>query len=504
MKACEYKKIIVLIIAAVSVCVFFAACGGADPKDSENNNSAILDNPAREEITETADGKIFPDIPEADYGGHEFKILLALNFVSEDYFWNDFDAEEENGDVINDAVYRRNIYVEDKFNVKISTVRKSILDMVEVEGLKSIRIAVQAGDYAYDAALLSTYSACPLAMEGLLMDLNSMSPLDLSKPWWDAKANEDLMIKGKMFYTAGDISNMAGNATNAILFNKKLVQEFGLEDPYPLVKEGGWTFDKLVEMASPVSADLNGDGRYNFDDRYGALIWDNSLMAMVNAVGEQCAKINAGGEIVLTFNSERTLSIFDKFTDFLFDKTKALGYQRQDWAGVRANQMFENNQALFYLKMIDEVPHLRAMEVDFGILPYPKFDESQKNYYNTVDVWHTGFICAPILQEDVSRTGAILEALAAESRYTLRPAYYDLALKSKHARDDESQEMLDIIFSTRNYDVGWMYQIGGYVEELLNLFRNYKKEFTSMYEKYEPKAINDVKKINTAFGEIIN
>ncbi|MCL1794385.1 MAG: extracellular solute-binding protein [Oscillospiraceae bacterium] len=503
MKIFRFEKIFAAMIAVIAAPIIFAACGGPDATNGENKKNEASEAPFSGEIVESANGKILPDIPDADYGGHKFTILVALNFVSEEYFWNDFDAEEENGDTINDAVYRRNTYVEDTYNVKIVTVRKSILDMVETEGLKSIRTSVSSGDYTYDAALLSTYSACPLATEGLLMDLNSMAPLDLSKPWWDAKANEDLMIKGKMFYTAGDISNVASNATNAILFNKKLVQELGLEDPYPYVKEGKWTFDKLMEMALPASADLNGDGKYDFEDRYGGLIWDNSLMAMVNAVGEQCAKIDASGEIVLTFNSEKTLDIFDKFTDFLFDKTQALGYQRQDWAGVRANQMFENNQALFYLKMIDEVPHLRAMEVDFGILPYPKFDENQKNYYNTVDVWHTGFICAPVLQEDASRTGAIFEALSAESKYTLRPAYYDRALKGKHARDDESQEMLDIIFSTRNYDVGWMYQIGGYVEELLNLFRNYKKDFTSMYEKYEPKAIKDIEKINTEFGKFI-
>jgi hypothetical protein len=431
--------------------------------------------------------------------------LIALNFVSPTYYWNDFEAESETGEAINDAIYKRNVYVEDTYGVKIVPIMKSYSDWGDGKvGQREIRKMTNAGDYAYDAALVSSYSACPLAIEGMLVDLNTMDPLDLSKPWWDAKANIDLSIKGKMFYTAGDISLLGSNATHAILFNKQLLGDYGMENPYQLIKEGKWTFDRMIEMASQVSHDLNGDGKYDFDDRYGALIWDNSLMAIVNAVGEQCARIDSNGEIRLTFNSEMTTAIFNKFTDFVFDKTKALGYQREDWAGERANKMFESNQALFYFRMIEEVSYLRNMEVDFGILPYPKYDENQKNYYNTVDVWHTGFICAPELQEDASRTGTILEALAAESKYTVKPAYYDRTLKGKHARDDESQEMLDIIFSTRNYDVGWIYYIGDYVENLLNLFRSYNKNFMSMYEKAEQSAQRQIDQINEEFGKVVN
>ena len=41
------------------------------------------------------------------------------------------------------------------------------------------------------------------------------------------------------------------------------------------------------------------------------------------------------------------------------------------------------------------------------------------------------------------------------------PAYYDVQLKTKIARDDESSEMLDIIFAGRKYDLGSIYDWGG-------------------------------------------
>jgi hypothetical protein len=113
-------------------------------------------------------------------------------------------------------------------------------------------------------------------------------------------------------------------------------------------------------------------------------------------------------------------------------------------------------------------------------------------------------MCVPVGQEDLSRTGSILEAMAAESMFTLKPAYYDIALKGKYIRDEDSEDMLDLIFDSKIYDLGWLYQIGGYNEEIMNLYRNRKTDFIFMYEKRETKAFIDIEKINAAFDEILN
>jgi len=182
----------------------------------------------------------------------------------------------------------------------------------------------------------------------------------------------------------------------------------------------------------------------------------------------------------------------------------ALTYQREDWASVRADAMFENNQALFYLQIMELVVRLRAMEIDFGVVPFPKLDTAQQDYFSTVGSWHSGFICVPIGQEDPARTGAILEALAAESMYTLLPAYYDIALKGKYVRDEESEEMLDLIFSSKVFDLGWIYQIGGYNENIMNQLRQMRKEFVSMYERGLGRAERDMERINEAFENILD
>ena len=506
------RKIIalILILTMIFVGLCFISCGDAKKNSDGNNDGDKNDSDDSEIVAEEEPGavKILPDIPDADYGGHQFNILLSINGEfsnSGGGMWNDFIAEVETGDTINDAIYARNVYVEEKYNVKLNVIEATAGDTMERGAAqKLLKNSVQANDNAYDAALLSGYATCQLASGGFLMDMNNMAPLDLTKPWWDQKANRDLMIKNKMFYTAGDISNVTNYATYAMLFNKQLIQEYGLEDPYALVRNGQWTYSKMIEMAVQISGDLNGDGKYDFEDLYGALVWDDTMMGIVNSIGEKCAVVNNNGEIELSLNTERVISVFNTYTDYVFDKTKALTYQRQDWDGAKSTNMFSNNQSLFWIQIMELVIRLRAQEINFGVLPYPKLEASQENYYSTVGSWHSGFICVPLAQEDSARTGAILEALAAESKYTLRPAFYDISLKGKYVRDEESEEILDLIFDSKIYDLGWLYQIGGYNERIMDLLRNFKNDFASMYDKNLSKAEKDIDKINLAFDEILN
>jgi len=48
----------------------------------------------------------------------------------------------------------------------------------------------------------------------------------------------------------------------------------------------------------------------------------------------------------------------------------------------------------------------------------------------------------------------MLEVLSNKSSKTIIPAYYDVALKTKYARDDESSEMLDLIMRMLFVDTG--------------------------------------------------
>ncbi|HHX54702.1 MAG TPA: extracellular solute-binding protein [Clostridiales bacterium] len=495
----ETLRIFCAVLSLLLLLPVIAACGS---KEASPAADTVPEGGETDVATEAETTLHMPDLPENDWGGYEFNFLISSNDEL-GKVKNDIKADEQTGDTVNDARYERNLKTEEKYGIKLSTLECNA--GTGGDGLKKFRASVAAGDASFDAAFMGGYDACVLAQEGMLYDLNSLPYIDLTNEWWDQKANADLTIKGRMFYTTGDISTADNDATYVIMFNKTLVKNYGLEDFYQDVYDGKWTLDVFKVAASSVHEDLNGNGEADVEDRFGILIWDDSMMGIVNSTGTKCCTVNPSGEIELTIYNDKVVNAIASFFEVAFDNQISLTYQRSKysgWDGVLSLDMFSNDQALFFMRLLLDVANLRNMEADFGLLPYPKSDETVDAYYQTLGSWHSVFLCVPMTTSDPERTGIVLEAMAAESMYTVTPAYYDVALKGKYARDEESLDMLDIILESRCYDLGWFYAIGGYNEEVMNLLRNFKPDFTSMYEKRTKSAYKLIDKINTAFAEI--
>ena len=155
----------------------------------------------------------------------------------------------------------------------------------------------------------------------------------------------------------------------------------------------------------------------------------------------------------------------------------------QDFLQKNSGKLFSGGQALFYVSGLGSVHSLRNSDVDFGILPVPKEDETGERYYNNVNYWINTFMSVPCTVSNPERTSLIIDVLAAESYYTLRPAYYEIALKVKYARDDASSEMLDMIFDNRVYDPAVQSSIGNLVNDLSQMFADENKAIASTFEK---------------------
>ncbi|NLB15992.1 MAG: hypothetical protein GX827_04195 [Clostridiales bacterium] len=147
--------------------------------------------------------------------------------------------------------------------------------------------------------------------------------------------------------------------------------------------------------------------------------------------------------------------------------------------------------------------NLRDMDEDFGIIPWPKYDETIDNYYANVDAGCNLFI-VPVTNPDPEKASVILEALAYESYLTVIPTYYDVVLTTKFTRDAESVEMLDIIRAGRVFDIGYYFfdnsndlnSVGWY------LANRSDRSFASVYAKYESMVQKQYAKVNEKFLEL--
>ena len=478
-----------LFALLLSLCIFLAACGGEAVETTADDVTLPVT-----EAVETL------GVPETgDFGGHTFTILYAGHSVS-----TEFGFEEESSIALDNAQYKRVKAVEQAYNVDIVEVqKKSSNTNGNGAGYLELSNAANSGTTDYDLTLTSAYDVAVLAYNGYLYDMASIPGIDLSKSWWDKNATDSLTVRGVTFFTTGDITVSDNYATFALMFNKKLLKDYGLESPYSMVYDGTWTFEEFGKMCKTVSEDLNQDGNMDLNDRFGLLVWDDSIVGIVNAAGERCATINENGEIVLTFYNDTTLSALEQYAAIAYDTQYALTYQRHTKTATILKTMWPSDQALFLTSYMSSIQSCRSMESDFGILPYPKLNEQQDKYYSCVAPYNARFICVPLVQEDIERTGIITEALAYYGQKIVTPAYYDVNLIGLSTRDEESSDMLDIIFGNRVYDIGYFYQLGPYNKQLILMLREYATNFTSMYETYRPSADTMLGVINQFYGEAV-
>jgi len=292
-----------------------------------------------------------------------------------------------------------------------------------------------------------------------------------------------------------------------IMFNKKLCNDYEIENLYQLVLSGKWTFDVMYGMMKYISKDLNGDGIIDDEDQLGLLTQSQHTLQLFNGAGEYMCRLNADKIPEITLYNDRAAGVIEKVKMIMTDKTISInaddyGHKYEDvWDGFQI-QMFSSNRALFFHAGMNRVTLLRNMETDFGIIPPPKYDENQDNYYPLLDPWCTSAVSIPTSVSNPETTGLITEALVYESRYTLLPAYYDVNIKTKFARDEESKEMIDMILANRLYDLGGVYGWGGISGFFGGLSNGTQNSLAAFWEKNSAKIESAMQKTLDQLSQI--
>ena len=431
------------------------------------------------------------EVPEnVDYDGYVFRIQSR----DADHHRKELSADTENGETINDAVYRRNISVEERLNIKIEPVYES--EEPESNPPALLRQSIMAGDDYVDLALVHTIEAGRLAADGLFHNWYSLEYVDFDKPWWNKSVADELTIDGQLYLAVGDLCISAIDYAWAMVYNMRLCEDFGIDNIYETVIDGKWTVDYFNILLKTASEDLNGDGQFDDNDRYGFVTHDNS--AIVNwmfALNQKVTSTGDDGLPELSLNTERMVSIVEKVDQILHSDNQTYVVTDSYTAGLGISHddavanLFSEGKALIAALRIYVIDQLRAMEEDFGIIPFPKYDEAQDGYYTHVD-GHAPLMCVPVTVSDLERTGVIVECLNAESYRTCVPAMYDIVLSEKYSRDEMSVQMLDLILGGRTQNFGYVYEGStGMQWSLTNLMKQNSTDFASYYQAREAAAI---------------
>jgi len=502
---------LVLSMLMLLSAVALTACNQNKPAETtDGGGSSDTTVPVTEDTT-PAVTEAPPPIPAESMDGYEFIIYSGVFSLVTSI--HDFEYNEENATVLDNAVFQRNAAVEALLDISIAS--ETVVcngTSGSAEGYTMMLRNKTANNYSYDAVILPAYDQSLISYSGANYDLNSVPYLDLKNSWWDQQAVNSLEIKGLQFFTTGDFSIDNFNSTILVTFNKKLAEQKDIPDLYQLVNEGKWTIDKWMELSAGVAEDLNGDDKWTDKDLYGTIVWDDAIYGVVNAAGELCCETDESGNFVLTLGTERVFDVFQKYSEFALDNSKCIRYQQTFNEAGKATfnagsplefTLFPNDQGLFLLTWFGVTTKFRDMETDYGILPMFKYDEEQKNYYNTVAPYNARFLSMPLIQEDVERVGKIIETIGFYSQKYVKPAYFDRMLYGSIVRDEESRPMLELIHANRVYDIGYYYQPSNINKQLLLDFRALKTNFTNSYNGLSRAAGIRIKTINGLFDKLV-
>ena len=423
-------------------------------------------------------------LPESDFEGAMYRV-----HVRNGYFGSEFFAEDETGDVVNDAVFKRNLAVEERFNITFGFIQN------DDDTLKTI----YANEDAYELIIPHARVGFADVLAGAYMDWSNLAYVDLDKPWWNQDAKNEFTIEGKLYGMIGQLSYQNLGMTFGMFFNKNLFDNHNIEYPYQCVSDGSWTFDKMAEIMVDGAKDLNGDGQIEIrDDQFGYVtqLWYGPINVLY-AQGGRTTDKDENDLPLLNLNTERNADIFDRYFAVLKDDNSFI------WQGghPQPDEIFSDGRAFFYEGDISWMTALRSSDTDFGIVTCPKYDENQESYYTMVNA-AANLFCVPVTNGNPDMTGIILEAWSAESYRVVIPAYFDVALQTKYTRDEESAEMLQVIVDCSIVDQ--LYYIGE-INSLdcigVQIAAGNGKNFASFYASHEKAALKSIDKIIDKFRE---
>lgn len=437
------KRSAILLLAAI-LSSSLAACGQEADRtpvtDEDTGTGSVQTVPADAETEDS-----IPALEVRDLGGRSVNILIRSE-------WNyEFIAEAESGDIVEDNVLKRNAAIEDRYNCTLNFIEKKGDWSNHAAFAKAIHSSVLAADGAYD--FVAGYQACLATniFDGDFMDLTELPYLTFDAPWWTKQGLEALTVNGKCYEIGGDIAFSLLEGIFCMFYNKTLAAQYDTEDLYQLVRDGAWTHEAMMRVIKGVGADLNGDSKMDRNDRFGFLTADTYIRPYLVAYDTPTLGYDTDGTLCCVWNNAHTVSVLEALLDMAYHEDVFFADPDQSML----IPMFRSSQTLLTPARLGLAAQLRDMDDDFGILPYPKFDENQAEY-RTTTFNEVSMISVPVTAPDPAMSALMIEAMCREAHTTIAPAFYEQALKGKFARDEESVEMVDLIRSTLSFDCGWI------------------------------------------------
>ena len=487
-RATSFILLVLMLVGAV-------ACANTPDNQPDAGTTAPAADGSNAEVTEAETTELSAEniLGPRDFGDE------TLTFYSRKYngAWSsDLLAPQEDGTILNDSIYKRNERLSAMYKIHFEQIESGKRDCAN----DAINL-MNSGDSDFQAMYMGLSDAANIAQKGFLLDMTALDNINLEGQWWTQSCNEAWSIGNKQYFATGAITVVDDQAIRTMFFNKDIIAQYNLKTIYDLVDDNEWVFEKFFEYVEIAKQD-NGDGTTTVDDIFGCAAQNTLGFMMTMGAGEMLASKDADDYpiIVASGNADRFVSVVDYLSGKIAGND---GIYQGDDEVIR--DIFGNGRSLFYAEVLMHAQTMRQnYEIAFGIIPMPKYNADQENYYQYSTGRNTTVICIPHTAkgDDLDMATFMVEAMAIESVETVTPAYYEICLKGRYADDAESAAMLDIVTASVATDMVEFFGWGGFHSTIQSAISagtpitSILKKNALAAEKIMKNTINDFQKLN--------
>lgn len=463
------KKCAVLLLISILLCCV-VGCVNENPDPNGDENPGL-----------SGSGEVIlkPNLPENLNFDEKIFTVLSNGNTLDTWIQRDIAVGDICANIVDDAIYDRNTYIEVTYNCTIKNYTEPSSTMnAKITNLNS------SGDTTFDIMTPYARTYGVLMQQGYFIDLHDVPSMDLSMPWYDSNAVSSLSIANRLFGVTSSFTVVDKKATVGMVFNKQIWGDYSEGSMYDIVTNNEWDLDKLAQLCALVAGESSGDDKMTpGEDMYGLYYQRDTLSAFINSCGLLFYTKDQNDLPDLTlFNNERGITIIDKIFDILYDQSICVNTMAAwtDWEGNMLQGFMQDKVLFMWIRMAD-IENLKSMESPFGILPCPKYDSNQSEYISSVNPYVCPIIVIPTTNEDSEETGYFIEAISAKSHEVVYPAYCEVLLKDRLTQDNESRGMLNIIFNNRIFDLGQIYDCSNVSGTLIYKTMTYDRDVSSYY-----------------------
>ncbi|MBQ8849990.1 MAG: hypothetical protein IJ011_06655, partial [Clostridia bacterium] len=180
-----------LILVLLMLVPSIVACkkNTPDGEESSEQSNDVVDTGGE---SGTSKYDVYDDLGDIDLGGR--RVTIAQTGMAD--YVNEITIERLTGDIVNDAVYKRNANVEKRLNIDLQSV--SIGNGV-YSVLNDLETNILGGTVQYDIVMNPSYTACAYTTRGLFRDLKKIDNIDLEKVYWSPYLNDAYEIGGVQY-----------------------------------------------------------------------------------------------------------------------------------------------------------------------------------------------------------------------------------------------------------------------------------------------------------------